>query len=150
MNTITIKPKFSAVETIANIKLGYKEKRVSENFVHNPRTVGLWEYKIVSFEKEVNASEAKKLCNIDGWKVGNIEHLLVYGAKFPEQNRKRPIIALGTMYSISGTRYNPMFWYRQKETLFGEYYTRNLGMGIYSGYRPAGCSFICVRRYKES
>ena len=38
------------------------------------------------------------------WEPGKIEHLLAFGAKYPEEQRKYPVIALGSVAEVDGDR----------------------------------------------
>ena len=41
------------------------------------------------------------------WEPGKIEHLLAFGAKYPEEQRKYPVIALGSVARVCGGRSVP-------------------------------------------
>src|SRR3990167_10054902 len=41
------------------------------------------------------------------WEPGKIEHLLAFGAKYPEEQRKYPVIALGSVAEVDGGRRVP-------------------------------------------
>ena len=49
-----------------------------------------------------NAVEAIKSMASNPWKPGRIEHILAFGAKHPEEQRKYPIIGLGSVAKIDG------------------------------------------------
>ena len=72
------------------------------------------------------------------WEPGKIEHLLAFGAKYPEEQRKYSVIALGSVARVGGGRDVPCL--------------RRLGAGrdldlFWLGYGWNGyCRFLAVRK----
>ncbi|HEY6257314.1 MAG TPA: hypothetical protein VIY51_16145 [Xanthobacteraceae bacterium] len=56
-------------------------------------------------EKAVEAIRSADAAN--PWEPGKIEHLLAFGAEYPEEQRKYPILALASVAQIYGDRYVP-------------------------------------------
>jgi hypothetical protein len=52
--------------------------------------------------KEILAADTK-----NPWEPGRIENILAYGAKNPEEQRKFPIVGLGSVGEVGGLRYVP-------------------------------------------
>ncbi len=55
------------------------------------------EAKIFHFNRKITSDEAKILIEQAGWEVARIEHLLAFGAKYPGEQLKSPIIELGSV-----------------------------------------------------
>jgi hypothetical protein len=56
-------------------------------------------------EKAVEAIRRADAMN--PWEPAKIEHLLAFGAKYPEEQRKYPILALGSVALVGGVPYVP-------------------------------------------
>ena len=71
-----------------------------------------YEYKLVHLDKDIDSDpdkdidsdSAKERIEKDDWQVGGIEHLLAFGVKYPDEQRKYPIIALGSVVEVYGSR----------------------------------------------
>lgn len=66
-------------------------------------------------ESAANVKAIEEADQVDPWSAGAIEHLLAFGAKFPQEQRKFPIIALGSVVSINGNRCVPELWWNGTE-----------------------------------
>jgi hypothetical protein len=73
-------------------------------FPHDPTTVGEWEWKLVHIDRDISSEDAKSAVEVDGWSPAKAEHLLTFGAMFPEEQRKYPIVALGSVGEPDGRR----------------------------------------------
>ena len=71
------------------------------------------------------------------WKPAAIEHLLAYGAKNPDEQRQYPIIGLGSVAEVFGSRDVP-----DLRRLGAE---RVLGLDWWGGDWGGGCRFLAVR-----
>lgn len=101
-----------------------------------------FEWKLYHFDRDIESDEAEKLIEQDGWDVGATEHLLAFGAKFPEEQRKYPIIALGSAAKVNGNRHVPYL---------GRYDTyRLLNLGWWGDRWRRSCRFLAVRKVLES
>ena len=65
-----------------------------------------FEVKIFHFGRSLRLKEIISAICSAGWDKGEIEHLLAFGKKYPEEQRKRSIIALGSV-AIVGRREAP-------------------------------------------
>lgn len=63
-----------------------------------------FECKLFHFDRNVSSEEATRLIIADGWQPAKIEHLLAFGAAKPEEQRKYPIIALGSVAEFADGR----------------------------------------------
>ena len=75
-----------------------------ENF--SPETLALGsEPKLYHFNCNTSLENAITLMDKDGYRPGTLGDILTYGAKNPEEQREYPIIALGSVVSVGGSRY---------------------------------------------
>lgn len=58
--------------------------------------------KLFHFNRYVSPEQAVEAIKTDGWESGKIEHLLAFGEKYPEEQRRYPIIALGSDAKVNG------------------------------------------------
>ena len=69
------------------------------------------ETKLFHFNRDISSENANRLIQEDDktnpWEPAKIEHILFYGAKNPEEQRKYPIIGLGSVAEVSGGRVVP-------------------------------------------
>ncbi len=66
-----------------------------------------FEPKIFHFDRDISSENAIKEMEKDGFRPAKIEELLAYGAILPDEQRKHPIIALGSVAEIGGFRFVP-------------------------------------------
>ncbi len=66
-----------------------------------------FEPKIFHFDRDISSENAIKEMEKDGFRPAKIEELLAYGAILPDEQRKHPIIALGSVTGIGGDRHVP-------------------------------------------
>lgn len=65
------------------------------------------ETRLFHFGRFISSEDAVKSIEADGWEAAKIEHLLAFGVKCPEEQRKYLIIGLGSSCTIDGYRYVP-------------------------------------------
>lgn len=85
-------------------------EKIVKRFSFNKLTIGEWEYRTLSSSNLISSKDARALCEADGWQAGALEHLLVFGAMFPEFQRANPLIALGSEGLLGGGRRVPGVW----------------------------------------
>lgn len=94
------------------------------------------------FDRYIESPDAVKAIEAadkdNPWSPGKIEHVLSFGAFFPEEQRKYPIIALGSVATISGRRSVPVLW----ESGTG----RNLDLPWWSSGWHDDYRFLAVRK----
>ncbi len=66
-----------------------------------------FEAKVFHFNRSMSSEAAVEAIKAAGWEVGMIEHLLAFGEKYPGEQRKYPIIALGSVAKVLGHRNVP-------------------------------------------
>lgn len=64
-----------------------------------------FEPKLFHFDRDISSENAIKEMEKDGFRPAKIEELLAYGAILPEEQRKYPIVALGSVAKIGGIRH---------------------------------------------
>ncbi len=111
-NTFTVPLYLTLAERITAGKYDWTNPDIiSERFPHNPTTVGDWEFDLISPNNSISSEKAKKEVEVDGWAAAEWEHVLTYGAAFPDEQKKFPIIALGSVCEVGGRRYVLGLWY---------------------------------------
>jgi len=86
-----------------------------------------------------NSSEAaKSQIEKAGYEVGKIEHVLSFGAQYPEEQRKFPIVGLGSVGEIRGERRVPC--------LDRGGFKRGLNLTWWASHWPIHCRFLGVRK----
>lgn len=103
---------------------------------------GDWEARYFHFDEDIESPKAKRRIEAEDpenpWQVAQIGHLLAHGEKYPDEQRKFPIIALGSVAKVHGLRYVP---YRGRSGA-----DRDLNLPWW-GYRwGRGYRFLAVRR----
>ena len=68
------------------------------------------ETKIFHFDRDMSSEAVVEAIKAGGWEPGKIEHLLAFGEKYPEEQRKYPVIALGSVAEVSGGRLVPYLY----------------------------------------
>lgn len=101
-----------------------------------------YEYMLDYPNRDISTNdELKRVASIDKdnpWQVAEISHLLAYGAAHPEDQRKFPIIGLGSVADVGG--------YRGCPCLGSDGSERGLYLGLVVNDWDAGCRFLLVRR----
>lgn len=87
--------------------------------------------------KEIKAADPK-----NSWSAAKIEHVLSHGKTFPEEQRKFPIIGLGSVAKVNGDRNVP---YLSRDDS-----KRILDLSWFDGDWRAGCRFLAVRKVSAS
>lgn len=90
----------------------------------------------ISSEKAVD--EIKNADSVNPWNPGKIEHILAFGAKCPEEQRKYPVVSLGSVARVRGRRRVP-YLYRDRAR-------RDLNLRWWDGDWDDVCRFLAVRK----
>jgi hypothetical protein len=96
------------------------------------------EAKLFHFGRSISSEDAKRLIEEAGWEVAKTEHLLAFGVKHPDEQRKFPIIALGSVGEVGGDRGVPC--------LDGSGSERSLGLRWWGYDWNSDCRFLAVRK----
>ena len=99
--------------------------------------VAEFETKLFQFDG-ISSKNAIKEIEAQGWQAAGIEHLLAFGAKNPDEQRKYPVVALGSVGKVGGRRRVPF--------LDGDGSERSLFLGWWDGDWGSYCRFLAVRR----
>lgn len=95
-----------------------------------------------STEGEPNMKAIEEVDPANPWRAASIEHLLAFGAKFPDEQRKYPIAALGSVaYVHERGRQVPELW----EYCGG----RQLSLYWFAGRWGGNYRFLAVREVKR-
>lgn len=86
---------------------GVHDDLTSERFPIAGEGVETVEVRNFHFNRSCASEDALRWIKADGWKPAKIEHLLAYGYKYPEEQRKYPIVALGSSTTLAGYRVVP-------------------------------------------
>ena len=121
----------------------------NEDIIANQFSVageGIVEYeaRLFSFDRSVPSQDVEKAIReaapAGQWEPGKIEHLLAFGAKYSEEQRKNPIVCLG---SVSGTK---VMGQRQVPYLYRRVTGRSLHLDWYgNGWHPF-YRFLAIRK----
>lgn len=140
-NTITVLPALTFSDRIALGKYDWKNSDIADSlFPHSPTTIGEWEYDLYHPNCSISSEDAKSSAEVDGWHDAEAEHLLAFGAAFPDVQRKFPVIALGSVCEVDGFRYVPALW--------NDYGKRYLGLNRWVGKWGSDYRFLRVRKVK--
>jgi hypothetical protein len=96
-----------------------------------------FEAKVFHFDRTMSSEAVVEAIKADGWEPAQIEHLLAFLEKFPEEQRKYPIIALGSVAKVGGDRGVPCLYRGVDE--------RSLGLGWWDGVWDGPSRFLAVR-----
>ena len=74
-----------------------------------------FEAKVFHFDRTMSSEAAVDAIKAAGFEPGKTEHLLAFGEKYPEEQRKYPIIALGSVALVDGHRCAPCLFRHDAE-----------------------------------
>lgn len=101
-----------------------------------------FEARYFHFDRDISSEAADKAIieedSANPWESSKIEHTLSYGAKYPEEQRKFPIVGLGSSAEVYGHRRVP--------SLDGRGSGRGLRLGWWVGDWGRDCRFLAVRK----
>jgi hypothetical protein len=106
-----------------------------------------FEAKLFKFDESVSPQTTvgtmTKVGAGDGWELAKIEHLLAFGEKFPDEQRQYPIVGLGSISEVFGSRQVPCLDHRNSERIL------DLAWWVDEGWF-AVCRFLAVRKMSKS
>ncbi|MEI9966542.1 MAG: hypothetical protein WDN67_02745 [Candidatus Moraniibacteriota bacterium] len=109
---LTVDPGLAFAERIMRGNYGWRNSDLTEKrFPVTAEQVGDWEWKLFHFDRDISSEEAIRLMKEDGYDAGQIGHILTFGEKYPEEQRKFPIIGLGSVAKVSLNRDVPGLWH---------------------------------------
>lgn len=101
-----------------------------------------FEAKIFHFDRTMSSEAVVEAIKAAGFEPGKIEHLLSFGEKYPEEQRKYPIIALGSVAEVDGGRIVPYL------RVFGR--ERSLYLFWWDDDWGGRCRFLAVRKLSSA
>lgn len=142
-NILTVKPNLTLAKRITNGNYDWKNDSINEsNFSHDPITIGEWEFRLIHPNKSISSEDAVIECEKPDekglWEAGKLEHLLAFGEAFPEEQKKFPIVALGSVCRLGGRRHVPGLWCGGGG--------RRLPLDIWNGDWNSDYRFLSVRK----
>lgn len=136
---MTVSPDLAFEDRIARGHYVWTNSGLTEKkFPVTADQVGEWEWKLFHFDRDISSEEAIHLMKEDGYDAGQIGHILTFGEINPEEQRKYPIIGLGSVAKVNLNRYVPVLWNDDGE--------RELDLDWFDGDWHYGCRFLGVRR----
>jgi len=113
---------------------------------NRPAGIFHFEPKVFHFNRYTPSEDADEIIKADDrqtpWEPAKIEGLLAYGAKNPEEQRKYPIIGLGSVAKVRGGRYVPCLDGRDAERLLDLIWWGVGWVGV--------CRFLAVRKLSSA
>jgi hypothetical protein len=94
-------------------------------------------FELVHFNRNIESDEAVKEMAKRGLRPADLAELLAFGAAFPEEQRKYPIVELGSVARIGGSRY--------VACLYRDDSRRSLSLLRWGGSWDADYRFLAVR-----
>ncbi|MCC6448308.1 MAG: hypothetical protein IT215_06450 [Chitinophagaceae bacterium] len=106
INTVTVDYGMTLDEMIRAGKYAYANDNIDDRrFPVKGKGKVEVECKLFQFtNRNVSSEEAMRVIKEAGWEVAKAEHLLAFGVKYPEEQLKYPIIALGSVGKVDGDR----------------------------------------------
>ena len=94
------------------------------------------------FDRRISSEDAVAAIKADDrqnpWEPAKIEGLLAYGAKNPEEQRRYPIVGLGSVVRVLGDRSVPCLYWHTAE--------RSLDLGLWDDGWDGFCRFLAVHK----
>jgi hypothetical protein len=141
--SLIVLPDLSHAERIKRGNYGWTDGGLTEKrFPVTDDQLGEWEWKLFHFDQTISSDKAIRLMKEDGFDPAQTGHILTFGEKYPQEQRKYPIIGLGSEATVSGDRRVPGLW--------GDGGRRKLGLGWFDDGWFDRCRFLGVRKPSES
>ncbi len=94
---------------------------------------------LIHFGKPMSTDNVLKEIDRRGLRQATLPELLAFGAKYPERQREFPVVALGSVWALSGgDRFVP--YLRERDS------SRLLSLDWYDDVWFGDCRFLCVRK----
>ena len=138
---MTIRPNLVFGDRIKRGKYDWVNSNLmEEKFPVTADQVGEWEWKLFRFRRrrKIFSGDAILLVEKDGFEPAQIGHILTFGEINPEEQRKYPIIGLGSVAKVYLDRSVPVLW--------ADCDGRGLGLGWFDHSWHSNYRFLGVRR----
>lgn len=102
---LTVDYNLSLEQMIVAGQYGYTNSDITaKRFSIRGNDIVEYEASYFHFNRSISSEDAMKEIEQAGWSPAKIEHVLSHGKTFPEEQRKFPIIGLGSVAEIRGAR----------------------------------------------
>ncbi len=112
-NTFPLKVNYdlSVESLVAHGKYDWKNDNItSKNFPTTRKGTAELDIILVHLDRDVSTEEAIKELDKLGLRPAELQELLAFGAKYPDEQRKYPIVALGSVWRSLDVRLVPYLW----------------------------------------
>lgn len=99
-------------DRIARGEYGWRHGGLTEQ--HYPVTddqIGDWEIKRYHFARSISSLDAIRLIRADGYAPAETGHILAFGECYPTEQRRHPVIGLGSADLVEGSLSVPALWF---------------------------------------
>lgn len=108
---MTVNPDLAFAERIKRGNYGWTNSDLTEKkFPVTEDQYGEWEWKLFHFNRSISSEDAIRLIQEDGFEPAQTGHILTFGEINPEEQRKYPIIGLGSVAVVDLDRHVPVLW----------------------------------------
>lgn len=98
-------------EMIAAGHYNWHNGNITENFLIKGGGAVLFEARYFHFDRDISSENADRAIREEDpanpWMSAAIEHICTHGAKYPDEQRKFPIVGLGSSAQVDGVRHVP-------------------------------------------
>jgi ABC-type uncharacterized transport system YnjBCD substrate-binding protein len=128
----------SITDSLTAGKYDWKNENITDaNFPSKEEGEREVEFGLFHFNKTTKSDDNVAQMKKEGFRPATMKELLVFGEKNPEEQRKYPIIALGSVAKLDG--------YRRVGCLYGGGSGRGVNLDYYDGEWNDDCRFLGVR-----
>jgi hypothetical protein len=136
---MTVNPDLAFEDRITRGNYGWTNSDLTEKkFPVTEDQHGEWEWKLFHFNRSISSEDAIRLMKEDGFEPAQTGHILTFGEINPEEQRKYPIIGLGSVAEVDLDRRVPGLWSDDDGRELGLYWFDGGWDGLYR--------FLGVRR----
>jgi hypothetical protein len=108
---MTVNPDLAFEDRITRGNYGWTNSDLTEKkFPVTEDQHGEWEWKLFHFNRSISSEDAIRLMKEDGFEPAQTGHILTFGEINPEEQRKYPIIGLGSVAEVDLDRRVPVLW----------------------------------------
>ncbi len=98
---LTVSPNLAFEERITRGNYSWTNSNLTEKeFPVTADQIGEWEWKLFHFNRSISSEDAIRLIKEDGFEPAQTGHILTFGEINPEEQRKYPIIGLGSIAEV--------------------------------------------------
>lgn len=136
---LTVEPELAFEDRIKRGNYSWRNSNLTQKrFPVTAEQVGDWEWELFHSDRDMSSEKVIRLMKENGYDAGQIGHILTFGEKYPEEQRKYPIIGLGSVIRVVLNRGFPGLWSDRGE--------RKLSLRFLVDDWPRYYRFLGVRR----